>query len=193
MPFLGGGGIEVKEADGAPDVRGVTQIVVSNGTLTDNGGGSVTIQTGGGGSGVQDQIWDYLAANNGDPIDAKLTIGSYIVLLFLKGNNIAGWTIATNARHTVSAGKTLVLVHYTSSNSIQNDAASRQMDLYNITDGTEIMSPAQWRSPNISYDGDIAVPSRLLNVPAGKTVALRLWNIDATKRAMGGYAVFKEV
>ena len=44
--------LEVKEADGSPDVTGVTQIIVSNGTLTNNGGGSVSLSTGGGGGSV---------------------------------------------------------------------------------------------------------------------------------------------
>ena len=47
----GKAGLEVTEADGNPDVYGVTKITVSNGTLTDNGGGAVTISTGGGGGG----------------------------------------------------------------------------------------------------------------------------------------------
>lgn len=46
-----GGSIEVKEVDGSPDVTGVTIIRVSNGTLTNDGGGQVTITTGGGGVG----------------------------------------------------------------------------------------------------------------------------------------------
>ena len=48
----GGGSLTVKEADGAPNVSSVTTIVVSNGTLTDDGSGQVTISTGGGGSGI---------------------------------------------------------------------------------------------------------------------------------------------
>lgn len=48
----GGGSLRVKEVDGAPNVSPVTTIVVSNGTLTDDGGGQVTISTGGGGSGI---------------------------------------------------------------------------------------------------------------------------------------------
>src|ERR1700690_1802938 len=46
-----GGSLEVKEVDGSPDVTGVTKIIVSNGSLTDNTGGSVSIVTGGGGGG----------------------------------------------------------------------------------------------------------------------------------------------
>jgi hypothetical protein len=48
-----GGSLEVKEADGSPDVSNVTLITVTNGTLTDNGGGSISLNlngTGGGGS-----------------------------------------------------------------------------------------------------------------------------------------------
>ena len=47
----GKAGLEVTEQDGTPDVFGVSKIIVSNGTLTDNNDGSVTIQTGGGGGG----------------------------------------------------------------------------------------------------------------------------------------------
>ena len=38
----GGGAMTVKEADNSPSVSSVTEIIVPNGTLTDNGSGSVT-------------------------------------------------------------------------------------------------------------------------------------------------------
>ena len=47
----GKSGLELVELDGSPDVRGVTKIKVSNTTLTDDGNGEVTLQTGGGGGG----------------------------------------------------------------------------------------------------------------------------------------------
>ena len=52
--YIGGGGgsLEVKEADGAPDVTNVSLIIVSNGKLTDNGGGSVSLDLSGGGASV---------------------------------------------------------------------------------------------------------------------------------------------
>ena len=43
------GGLKVKETDGNPTVVNVNTINVSNGSLTDNGGGVVTLTTGGGG------------------------------------------------------------------------------------------------------------------------------------------------
>ena len=48
----GKAGLEITEADGTPDVQGVSKIVVSNGTLTDDGNGQVTLTTGGGGGSV---------------------------------------------------------------------------------------------------------------------------------------------
>lgn len=47
----GKAGLNITETDGTPDVFGVTKIVVSNGTLTDDGAGVVSISTGGGGGG----------------------------------------------------------------------------------------------------------------------------------------------
>ena len=61
-----GGSLEVKEVDGSPDVTGVTKIIVSNGTLTDNTGGSVTVLTGGGGGGASLlAIHTYTAGSDG--------------------------------------------------------------------------------------------------------------------------------
>ena len=46
----GKAGLEITEEDGNPDVYGVSKIIVSNGALTDNGNGSVTLTMGGGGA-----------------------------------------------------------------------------------------------------------------------------------------------
>ena len=54
VDITGGGGgaaLTVKETDGSPSVSNVDTIVVTTGTLTDDGGGQVTIQTGGNGGG----------------------------------------------------------------------------------------------------------------------------------------------
>ena len=49
--YASGVSLSVKEADGSPNVADVRTIVVSNGTLTNDGNGQVTITTGGGGGG----------------------------------------------------------------------------------------------------------------------------------------------
>ena len=48
---ISSGGLTVKDTDGVPTVANVNTINVTNGSLTDNGGGVVTISTGGGGGG----------------------------------------------------------------------------------------------------------------------------------------------
>ncbi len=44
-----GGGLEVAEADGAPDVAGVTRLELVGASLTDDGGGQVTVSVNAGG------------------------------------------------------------------------------------------------------------------------------------------------
>jgi hypothetical protein len=51
--FTPGGELTIKEADSNPTVPSVKTIVVSNGTLTNDGSGQVTITTGGGGGDVE--------------------------------------------------------------------------------------------------------------------------------------------
>ena len=65
----GKAGLRVREADGSPDVFGVSDIIVSNGTLTDDGAGTVTLTTGGGGGSVS------ITADNTGPtfVDASVS------------------------------------------------------------------------------------------------------------------------
>lgn len=56
--FSARGLLRVKEVDGSPDVTTVKTINVSNGTLTDNGSGEVTIDTGGGGASSLNELSD---------------------------------------------------------------------------------------------------------------------------------------
>jgi hypothetical protein len=64
-----GSGITVEEEDGTPSVSDVTMIKVSNGTLTDNGNGSVSIATSAGGAGsVKHQaLFTFLGAVTSGP------------------------------------------------------------------------------------------------------------------------------
>ena len=62
--YASGVSLTVKEADGTPNVSNVRTIVVSNGTLTDDSNGQVTITTGGGGGGGSS-----LTAGSGITID----------------------------------------------------------------------------------------------------------------------------
>jgi len=57
--------LTVQEIDGVPTVSGVNTIRVSNGTLTDNGGGTVTILTGGGGGATPGGVQYDVQLNDG--------------------------------------------------------------------------------------------------------------------------------
>ncbi|MBT4660715.1 MAG: hypothetical protein HOC18_02290 [Candidatus Marinimicrobia bacterium] len=48
----GKAGLEVTEVDGVPDVRGVSKIIVTNGALTDDGNGTISLDMTAGGGGV---------------------------------------------------------------------------------------------------------------------------------------------
>ena len=85
----GKGGLRVRESDGSPDVKGVSDIIVSDGTLTDDGNGTITLTTGGGGGatpgGVDTQVQYNDAGSFGgnagltfNDATSKLTVGGEI-------------------------------------------------------------------------------------------------------------------
>lgn len=79
-------GITVKEVDGTPTVVNVNRIVVTNGTLTDDGSGQVSIDTGGGGGGTYglDPI-DCTAQVTGSEVHFTFTPAASSVLVLLNG------------------------------------------------------------------------------------------------------------
>lgn len=72
-----GTSLTVKEADGTPNVISVTEIIVSNGTLTDNGSGSVTITTGGGGGGGAPTGAKYITSESDGTLTDEIVIASF--------------------------------------------------------------------------------------------------------------------
>jgi len=114
----GKSGLEMVELDGSPDVRGVTKIKVSNTTLTDDGNGEVTLQTGGGGGGsgtvtsitVSDGTFVDLTATP-DPITTTGSItadlsatGTADATTFLRGDN--AWATPATGSWTITDGTT---------------------------------------------------------------------------------------
>ena len=112
----GKAGLRVKEADGSPDVAGVSEIVVSNGTLTDDGNGVVTLTTGGGGGtpGGSDTQVQYndggsFGGNAGltfDDATSKLTVGGEIEIdgnLNHDGSNIGFFATAPTTQQSTTA------------------------------------------------------------------------------------------
>ena len=70
---LGGAGtsLTVEEVDGNPSVSSVTKIKVTNGTLTDDGSGTVTITTGGGGGGGAPSDAQYVVLTTDGDLSAE--------------------------------------------------------------------------------------------------------------------------
>lgn len=68
----GGSSLTVKEEDGAPSVASVSEIKVTNGTLTDNTGGSVSIAIGGG-------AHDLLSATHSDTLADSVLDGDMLI------------------------------------------------------------------------------------------------------------------
>lgn len=93
--FVDAGGLEVKEVDGAPDVTNVKIVRVTNGTLTDDGSGQVTITTGG-----APRTYDaVVAATGGDYTTLQAAITGGATSIFMKDGTytaVAGITLPTN-------------------------------------------------------------------------------------------------
>lgn len=102
----GKGGLRVRESDGSPDVKGVSDIIVSDGTLTDDGNGTITLTTGGGGGGTPGGVDTQVQYNDAgsfggnagltfNDATSKLTVGGEIEIdgdLNHDGTNVGFYT-----------------------------------------------------------------------------------------------------
>lgn len=146
-------------------------------------------------SAVMDAIMDYLAVN-ADPVDAKVTSGSYVGLVFFSSRNTNGWTAPTNATHTVTTGKTFVILYVGwASIDIGDTSGGRQARIYNATDAAAITTSQTANQVSTPYlwQGDLAVTSKFPTVAAGKVVRPEIFNNDTNKRAGGLFVIGKEV
>lgn len=116
--LTGGGGttLTVKEEDGTPSVSSVTEIRVTNGTLTDNTGGSVSITTGGGGGGTPGGSDTQVQFNNSGSFggDADFTfdgtnvqVGGYVTSDATRDQSLSGTTPTMNVQSGQNATITL--------------------------------------------------------------------------------------
>ena len=114
--------LTVDEADGAPSVAGVTHLTFSNGTVTDNGSGHVTVTTGGGSGGGTSLLLNYLAATDiasgvaltantwtdiGTNQSFTVANASSAVAIAVRGNILVGTNVAgIGARIVIDSGGT---------------------------------------------------------------------------------------
>lgn len=188
----------VPTTEAIQDIVGAMVVAGTNATVTyDDPAGTLTIGASSptGFSALMDAVIDYLATNT-DPRDTKLTSGSYVALVFFSSRNTNGWTGATNATHTVTAGKKLVIVYSGwSSKNLEDTSGGRNVRLQNTTDtATVVAALTQYQHASPYYwDGDLAVTSKFPEVAAGKTVRIEIFNGDTNKRASGAFIIGKEV
>lgn len=143
---------------------------------------------------ILERVLDYIGLNNSDPIDTIIRSGNSVALIFFKGAAGGTYENATNAKFTVATGKKAVLVHYSTEVITRGDFSSRKWRMWNNTDSADLLSSANfYYETGLVFAGDGGTASKVVEVPAAKEIILQCWSADATKRACGGYAIFKEV
>jgi len=136
---------------------------------------------------------------NADPVDTLIQSGAYRIFIFYSSQNVAAWKTPLNARYTVPTGKKLILVAHGGSQ--LHDFNFRQARFRNVTDSTNLIEPFSFGSQITAtfsailadWGGDLATPSKLGEVPAGKTAEVEIWNADTSKRAIGAWVVCREI
>jgi hypothetical protein len=142
-----GSALEIKEVDGAPDVTSVKTIRVTNGTLTDDGGGQVTISTGGQMS--YDAIFDPSGSGDYTTLGAAITGGAIRILL--KGNTTETGNITLPANCVIHGYDGFELVN------MQTNLLTT--GLYNVLDNFYIRSTRT--SAQIIIGGDTCLFSNM--------------------------------
>lgn len=119
----------------------------------------------------------------------------YIVLGHFRTTSTVGWTLASNAVHTVASGKTLLILELRLTAGVPADNANRKMRVYNRTDATNVIGEndgiwlyGQSFSYIEAYGGN-----GFATVAAGKQIALDVWVSNALSRGLGGLVICKEI
>ena len=105
-PVGGGGSITVAEEDGSPSVTSVSQINFSNGSVTDNGDGTVDVSITGSGASAG-ETYVVMSATTGLSAERVLTEGAGILITDGGAGSVV--TISNRLRETrIPLGHTLV-------------------------------------------------------------------------------------
>lgn len=171
----GGGGsfnLTVEEQDGNPTVSNVNTIRVSNGTLTDEGGGVVSITTGGGSVAVQ-SFGEVTQPSGGSTINLTTTytgwntgaVGQISDMTFASGVGADPDTLSPDNDGTFQAVATF---------SISSGTANRDVVAAFSVNGTVNTDTEVTRSFSSTGDSGSFSITKLLNLTAGDEVGVEL-------------------
>ena len=176
-PTSGGGGggssLTVEEQDGVPSVSPVNTIRVSNGTLTDEGGGVVSIVTGGGGTPASQAFGEIIQPSGGSTIALTTTytgwntgaVGELSGITFASGVGSDPDTLSPDEDGTFQAVATF---------SISSGSANRDVVAAFSVNGTVDTDTEVTRSFTSSGSSGSFSATKLLNLTAGDEVGVEL-------------------
>jgi len=173
-----GNPLTVEEIDGSPSVSNVTGLIFSNGSVTDNGDGTVTVTTGGGGftnltEFVSQTAWRIFYSNgSGDVIELALgTAGT-----FLQANGVAAaptWSTPAGSGDVTKVGTPVdnQIGVWTGDGTIEGDAdflwSGSILTVTNTTDSASVQSAIFQGDRATMADGDEAYISFKLSDDGG--------------------------
>lgn len=171
----GGGGsfnLTVEEQDGNPTVSNVNTIRVSNGTLTDEGGGVVSIVTGGGGAGVVQAFGEVIDTSGSSyPLTTSYIgvntggVGQISNMTFASGAGTVPDTIAPDNDGTYQAVGVVSIASQT-----VNETITAAFSVNGVIDtDTEV----SFQGSLLSDDINCSI-TKLLNLTAGDEVGIEL-------------------
>ncbi len=138
------GGLKVREQDGSPSVEGVTTILFSNGTVTDNGAGSISVTSGGGAGGSATN-----AAGAAPNVQYKHADGSFA--------GATGINVDTNGVTNILVTGAARAYRHIATNGIHSQGWLQ-------VDGQQTNTLAAWFGNDVNVDGNLIMLGDILGV-----------------------------
>jgi hypothetical protein len=153
----------------------------------------------GGGSDLMQTAWDYIAANNTDPIDTILSSGAYRIFIYFAKLAGDGAFHDAASSYTVAVGKKLVIMDIRTDVNMfdHNSRDVRILDNAASVFDTNTdygLSPASMGAGGELFLGDVATPAKFIEAAATHVVKLSgMVKNDGNARAVGAIVIAKEV
>lgn len=181
----GGSSLDVKEVDGSPDVSNVSIIRVTNGTLTDDGAGQVTINTGGG---VTDgDKGDIVVSSSGTVWTIDNGVVTFAKLQAITDGKLLGASGGT-AVEEINVSTGLQLSGNNLSSTITQYTDEQAQDAVGaMVDGTLVYIDATPLLTRAALTGDVTAPqaSNATTIANDAVTYAKMQNVSAASRLLG--------